>query len=355
MSKKRWLYLAVAVVCTLGLVVVGCAKKPAAKGIKTYRLGTSAEGSFGYEIGVGMAKVIKDHAKTINITATPTPGSTASNKLLNTGELDFSYANAITLQQAYTNKGPFAKEPVTWRAYQTVYTYTADWMIMVPKDSPIKCYKDLVGKKVFPMKAGTGIYDVYEIVLKKLGYWDKIERKQVSMMGAADALKLGTIDAAGCYTVAAGVVIPSWIRNIDARMDCRVLEPTSEEKAIIEKAKIPGVMISEVPKKCFSKDVVPGKEAIWTYSVPYGYHASPAVDADRVYEFTKIFWEYPDELIAMNPGFGQLKGGKEFAAKSMGAMSELVPVHPGAAKYYKEMGIWKDSWKVGEPKPSPFK
>jgi TRAP transporter TAXI family solute receptor len=57
---------------------------------------------------------------------------------------------------------------------------------------------------------------------------------------------------------------------------------------------------------------------------------------DVVYKLTKTLWEKDAELGSYHP---RLKGWRN---KNYVAMTSPVPYHPGAIKFYKEIGVWSE-------------
>jgi len=99
-------------------------------------------------------------------------------------------------------------------------------------------------------------------------------------------------------------------------------------------------------KAGFTQDI--GMEEIPGIGVMYGWVFHPSTDTDLVYKFTKAMFENPKPLLEISPMFEPWgKEAKEISKKALGACAG-VPVHPGAAKYYKEIGIWQDNWVEGK-------
>ncbi|MCZ6632221.1 MAG: TAXI family TRAP transporter solute-binding subunit, partial [bacterium] len=58
-----------------------------------------------------------------------------------------------------------------------------------------------------------------------------------------------------------------------------------------------------------------------------------SLDQDTVYQFTKILYEKRAEVVKRHPA------GKAINPKNI-IRDTGTPFHPGAVKYYKEIGIW---------------
>ena len=54
---------------------------------------------------------------------------------------------------------------------------------------------------------------------------------------------------------------------------------------------------------------------------------------EQVYQITKDLWEKQEEI-----GVAHAKGNEMVKENAVAAVGK-VPVHPGAAKYYKEIGV----------------
>jgi TRAP-type uncharacterized transport system substrate-binding protein len=61
--------------------------------------------------------------------------------------------------------------------------------------------------------------------------------------------------------------------------------------------------------------------------------AAANMDAEEVYRFTKILYEHRAEVIKKHPA------GKAINPQNV-VKDTGTPFHPGAVRYYKEIGIW---------------
>ena len=66
------------------------------------------------------------------------------------------------------------------------------------------------------------------------------------------------------------------------------------------------------------------------------------LDAETVYQFTKVLYEQRAEVVKIHPA------GKAINPKNI-IKDTGTPFHPGAIRYYKEIGIWS------RPSPTPSK
>ncbi|MXW86654.1 MAG: TAXI family TRAP transporter solute-binding subunit, partial [Boseongicola sp. SB0667_bin_21] len=69
-----------------------------------------------------------------------------------------------------------------------------------------------------------------------------------------------------------------------------------------------------------------------TYGLANGLVVLADVSEERVYEMTKAIFESLDDLAGVHPAFGRVS--KDTVLNGFGA-----PLHPGALKYYREIGV----------------
>ena len=342
--------LAIIAACSLNLAI------PTAQAKEwNLRMGTSKEGTIGYSSGVGLSAVITKHlkAKGISCEALPTPGSAASVRIFSKGGLDLAYSTTRSLQDAYEGTGPYEKKPLKRKPMHGWYFLTGESIIIIKADrTDMNSFSDLKGKAFFPFLPGSGVHDSYKLIFSKLGIWDKMKIRRVGLMEAADALQMGTLDAIGAYSVQFGLSTSSWIRNIDARHKIKILLPTPEEKELI--GQVPGFSKGwALTKWMGEKNRAINPEKIWSWGMNTGFHPGTDIPTEVWYEIYKLLIEGAKTDLA--PINGVLKayagiGPLKLQVQGIDAAKD-IPVHPGTAKYLKEKGLWKDSWKVGRLDP----
>ena len=74
----------------------------------------------------------------------------------------------------------------------------------------------------------------------------------------------------------------------------------------------------------------------------YGFHVGLEVmPADDVYKMLKIIEANAPELAKTDPTFSQIaKDMPGFQKRGVESSADLVPIHPGLAKYMREKGVW---------------
>lgn len=198
---------------------------------------------------------------------------------------------------------------------------------------------ELKGKRVSIGEAGSGVTinakQVFEAAGMKLDLTDTSDAEKndvivsyYSVKDSCDKIKDGEIDA---FFFTAGVPTSGITELIQTTADIAVITLTdAQADALVgaENSFYTKTTLTNDIYKCIEAD----KPAI-AVSVSATYIASDDLSETEVYNFTKALWENIDNYGAYPSQVSAMK--LENAAKALGG----VPLHAGAAKYYKEMGI----------------
>ena len=343
MRKKRLLSVLVALMLVLPVSLV---LTSTALAMEQWVMASSGEGTFGYATATGMARMVDKYAKGVKLTVLPGYSTTATHTVYDKGEANCAYINLLSMKDAWKGMGAFAKNPLKTRVYHSLYFLSsAHTVVTTKKRADINKLHDLIGKRFYPFYTGSGSHLLARLVFGKegLNIWDKITERQMGPKEITDAVRTGVVDAVWLYIISGTRLTSTW-QDLELRTDLRVVDPSEEEKAVI--SKIPGIVAPfKVDAKVFSKPI--GVDPIWCMALLFGNNFGPREKAEEVYQIIKAWDEHRAELLAMNKGFAEFaERGVELTAAAIDALPE-VPVHPGAARYLKEKGLWKETWKVG--------
>lgn len=314
--------------------------------VKRWSIATSKEGTFGYATATGMARIVDKYAKDVKLTVLPGYSTTSTHTVYDKGETNCAFINTLSLKDSWRNEGAFAKTPLKNRVYHSFYFFSSAHTVVTTKNrTDINSLHDLVGKKFYPFYTGSGSHLLAKLVFGKegLNIWDQINERQMGPKEVTDAVRTGVVDAVWLYIISGTRLTSTW-QELELRTDLRVVTPTEKEKAII--SKIPGIVAPYMADaKVFSKPV--GVDKVWGIAAVFGYSFGPKEDSELAYQVVKSWDENRQKLFEMNKGFSELADkGMELTVSAIDSLPE-VPVHPGTAKYLKEKGLWKDTWKIG--------
>lgn len=91
--------------------------------------------------------------------------------------------------------------------------------------------------------------------------------------------------------------------------------------------------LSEVPAGAYAKQVNEGP--VVTHNTPVGIGVRTDMDEESVYKITKAFWENAESISSDAPWAKKIN--IDYAVQDLANM----PLHPGAARYYREAGVIK--------------
>ena len=293
-------------------------------------LGTSSVGARFHVLAVGMGDVISRNSK-LNVTVEPIGGSDANVRALKAKRLDFALINSLAGTHGYRGTGPFAKEgkaPVRL-IFQGGLAARA---LVARVDRGIRTPADLRGKKIQARRRA--LADL-EIVLKQLMKVYGVPEGEVTIYAHSntdeqvEALKLGTADA---------ILMPFGSPKTSSPPIRRVAETVPLVVVGIDKDKIPAILENPelagyAPATIF-KGAIKGMEKDVT-SLALGEYVAGRADLsdDVVYQWTKSFFSHLKDFHAIHAS------AKEYTIESS-LEAPTIPFHPGAVRYYKEIGRW---------------
>jgi TRAP transporter TAXI family solute receptor len=314
----------------------------------TWNMGTTKEGTTGYVMIGLMAELLTRYGgEYFDCRLAPYGSSTAGLKGYDMKEVHSMYASLQQVEQIVTRTGPFGPPTYNWTRSlaQFIWMYNIKWFWIVRPEvaSRVRGWSDLKGLRVWPQMKGTSTYEFMQVVLgpNGLSIWGTLDIKTFDISQAADALKVGEVDAVAGYN-GAGFVVEVLTRNPSAV----IVFPTPEEIEKMLKA-APFVTVTTL----YPEEIgVPGalKEPAKTVGVPFVYIVDPNFSEEHIYLATKILLEHADELAKSNALW------REFAADPLKFNIPLwertckmgVPLHQGVIRYLKERGVSIEACKV---------
>jgi TRAP transporter TAXI family solute receptor len=320
----------------------GLATTATAQKVTDIPWGTSAIGSSGHKALVTLATVLNREMPDYRVTVQPTPGAIITVKGYATGQQFLGYYGADIAFYELANdinrfkgfKAQMKRQPV-----QSFWTFTIETGLSVharDKDK-IKQWRDLTGKRVF---TGSPPWDVRAHLERAFGALGvKHEYVQVDLATAGSLLDSGRLNSMIIYTAAESAPAP-WITEASLATDWAALNPSAEEVEILKKA---GFSFIEVKPAAFKRDI--HAPAIKLSPFYYGFHVGLEVPENDVYRMLTVVEKNLDELVKSDNSFAQIKADM-IGMQRRGVQSsiDLVPVHPGLAKYMREKKVWDSKW-----------
>jgi TRAP transporter TAXI family solute receptor len=293
-------------------------------------IGTNPPGTLGYSTGAALARVLSEKA---GIRAQPQPvgGSSTYMPMINRAELEFGFSNVGEVHWAYKGEEIFAGRPNP-NLRLILITYPITNALTVRADSPAKKIADLKGQRLPSEYVSQAIFRILQRGILSSGGLTMADVLHAPVRNFVDAMKLlgaGRLDAAltGQPTGITLEVHASLSRYGGVR---HLPIETTPEALKRMRSIFPGVYVSYLspaPNMPGVRERMPS----WTHD--NFLIAGAQVSEDVVYRVTKTVHDNKTELAKGFALFG------EFQPDNMNLKHE-VPYHPGAIKFYKEIGQW---------------
>ncbi len=312
-----------------GLVIHGCGSSPGQAPVQRLSIATGGTGGVYYPYGGAIASIISTHLPGVQATAEVTAASVDNLKLIRDRQADIAFSLADTLAEAVKGQGPFAQGgPVQARALAVLYeNYTH---LVVRGDGPVTRVADLKGRVVSVGAAGSGTELIANRVLAAAGLdpATDIVRQNLGFSQSTDQFRDGKLDA---FFISGGV-------------------PTAAILDLASSASMPWRLLA-------NDETLPAlqRHGAGLYSrivIPHGVYPGLAADVPVVgvanilvvhaqmsdqlaYDITRLLFERQSQLAVVHP---------EAAKLSLATAAAAAPTafHPGAQRYYREKGAWKD-------------
>jgi len=283
---------------------------------------TGPMGGSWYPLGGAIMNAVQKEIPGATVSVT-LGGGMANVEALELGKCDIGFSNSSSAVDALYGRPPFKKKMENMR--QLANLYPQYFQMVVTEASGIKSVADLKGKNIAPGPKGhTGellaqqVLEVYGLSYKDMA---KIHHVQYS-----DSVALMKDGHAHAFIL--GTTIPaSSILDLAADRKIRLLPLPDDKVKALQKINA-GYLKRVIPKGTY-----PGVD----YDVPgVGYFTHLVISAklpdDLVYKITK-------SLVKDLPRLGDVvKDMKGVTPKDL-TLDIGVPFHPGALKYYKEIGL----------------
>jgi len=256
--------------------------------------------------------------------AVSTNASVANMNAIHAGQLDAGLAGAQSVAQGYAGEGKFVGNKKD-KVRVIANLYPEDMHLVLPKGTNLKSLKDLNGKKVGVAAAGSGTQVSVRLILQHYGI--KADEHELNLGQSSQRFADGQLDA---FFYAGGTPFAALIQ-LGSTKGFELYKFSEQERTEINKI-IPYYVPSVIPAGTY--------ETI-TYDVPTiavngQFVTSIDQPADLIYDITKALWNKNTRKL-LDKGHSKGKAiTQETALKGV-----LIPLHPGAEKFYKEAGMIK--------------
>ena len=338
--RRRLLAGMIAVAFATVLAGQGQADAERRQGLHFFRIGTGASSGSYFPVGGLLASAISSPPGArpcerggscgvpgLIAVAQATQGSVDNVELIGRDQIESGLCQADIAFAAYRGMGPFARAPVRdLRAIASLYREVVH--IVVRANSRIRSVADLRGKKVSvgEQRSGT-LFDAEAILNAYRVHLRDVRAEFLEPGQASDALREGRIDAFFLVAGAPVLTITELAESAPIRLlpvSGSALKSLRQTHAFFGETTIPAESYKGVPDTA-------------TVSVAALWIAPATLDDGLVYGITKALWD-KSTLRLLQGGFPE--GEQIRLATVLEGLS--IPLHPGAERYYREVGLIRD-------------
>ncbi len=288
-------------------------------------IGTAPPGGAFFVVGSALAEVLNEFGAAFgwSATAESTSGSQENIRRLDSGEIDLAMSNAAITYFAVRGADGWEKA-YSMRAVMTLAPNVA--LFITPANSDVKTIDDLRGKRVGVGPAGAGFEYFVKPLLGAHGItYEDFSPLNATQTGAVDLIA----DGSAAAVFVGGAVPTASITQASASQDIHFVPYGDEAKQkLIDEYLF--FRPATIPAETYRGQTEPF-EGLDTGSMHL--ITSANTDEELVYNITKTLYENRESVVqkhaagrAINPKNVVRATGTEF--------------HPGAIRFYKEIGIW---------------
>ena len=317
MSIRKWAFAFAAALAVAG----------AAQAQQFFRIGTGGTAGTYYPVGGMIANAVSQPGKII-ATAQASNGSLANVNAIASGSMEAGLSQSDVATWAYTGTGAFEGKPKVADLRMIANLYPESIHLVVKKGSGIRSVADLKGKRVALDEPGSGTLINARMVLAAYGVKESdIRPDYIKPNQAGDKLKDGSLDA---FFFVGGAPAGAIAELASSGVGIELVPLTGAASEALRKSN-PYFAVDHIAANTY-KDV----GAVQTLAVGAQMVTSAKISADTVYEVTKAMYSDATQKTLQA---GHAKG--KFITKENAVQGVGIPFHPGAERFYREMGLLK--------------
>jgi len=306
--------------------------------IMFFTIATGSPGGTDFPIGVALATAVSSPpgapgcddggacgVPNLVATALTTAGSVVNVKAVAAGTFDSGLAQADVIYRAFHGAGfDFQDAPLTdLRVVANLFPQFVH--VIVRADSPVQSIADLRDRRIAVEALGSGTRRDAELILTAYGVPPAPER--ILAADQSDIAALLSERRTDALVIIAGIPVPS-ILNLSRNQEIRLLPIDGPEARTLTGQ-----------HRFFTTDTIPagtypGQEAVRTLSVGAQWVVSARASDDLIHGLTSALWNPANRSLLTT---GHAAG--RFIRLQTALRGVAIPLHPGAARYYREVGL----------------
>lgn len=293
-------------------------------------IGTGSVTGVYYPAGGAICKLVNKDRKDHNIRCSveSTDGSIYNVNSIRSDELEFGIVQSDWQYHAYNGSNVF-QEQGPYKKLRAIFSlHTEPFNIIAREDSGIENVQDLAGKRINIGNPGSGDRATMQVVMDAFG-WTTSSFKKTSELKGSERSQALCDDEIDAFIYMVGHPNGS-IKEATTACNAKLIPATGDKIDNIVKTH-PYYAYTNVPAGMYRGT----DQDVKSFGVAATLVTSADVPDDIAYNVAKAVFENFDTFKRLHPAFANLK--KEDMVKD----GISIPLHPGAIKYYKEVGLLK--------------
>lgn len=334
MKKNFYTYLAL---CTALFLFAGCTigsgntetehTEHASDSLTVLSIGTADSGGTMAPAGKAIAQIIRDSDPAVYVNVNSSNGSYDNIQNISAGNIDLGLVSGDMAYSAIHGTGEFDGAPAkNLRAIAAVYASISQWI--APSSLGLSYVHDLQGYSlgIGPQNSTTELSA--QIALSTMNITgSNTDLQNLGIGSGAELVADGTLDAVHGFSG----VPTNGISELADKLPCTLLSYTEQElNEIIQNNTY--YYIDTIPSGTYTGQ----DEDIPTFGIKCLLCIDSSADEELVYKLTKILYEHAGELAESESYMSPMQ--------QKGFMYSALPIalHPGAARFYKDVGVLTD-------------
>lgn len=295
--------------------------------VTRYSIATSSPTGGFYKLAAAMAKFVNDKSNTLRFTPLSSDGSTENCRRVGRGEIKFGMCTTLDLPNAWAGDKPFNSPLRNIRTLGPDFL-PIDFYMMVRADSGVKTIDDLAGKSFGCGSPGSTATQICADVLKSAGLTGKV--KVVTLPFDQLASQMVNGDLVGMARVMLGHPA-GFAQQLATRVKMRILDLGTVVDKTDLVTRVKALSPATIPQGTYKFQ----PEAIRTVAFHSFFIAHTSVPEAHIHELMKLM--HSEAMVKhMNTAY-RFHG---FYPRNKNPLKGLlVPLHPGAEKFWKEVGV----------------
>ena len=327
MKKSRVLAMLVVVALLVGSSVFAAGtQETSAKEQKTViNFPTAATTGAVYPLGAAMCNLWNTTLPNVRASAQASAGGIANLNMLADGEAQLGVAVTSIMYESFNGIGSFEGRPNP-NLRVMIGLYSNPNQVVVTDNSGIDSLADLAGKRFASGAPGstTEVETSIHLNTSGISYPDDLKVQYVGFTEAIDLMRNKQLDGAWIMAGIPNAAVTEMLSTAGGKL-------LNLEDSLIGKLKekYPWYGAYTIPAGTY-----PGQDKdVLTSAIKLTICTDARVDDDVIYELTKSFWENFEELKATQAPLKKVN--PKDAVKDLAGL----PIHEGAARYYREIGL----------------